>query len=195
MARSSAGSWPARAVNISASGIALALERRFEPGTILSIRLESPDGQITRNLLLRVVYAKTQVDGSWRVGCAFGSQLRDHELQAFQAKPLRPTESDFRAWVRFPCDVETVCREAAPQNDESFVVRVQEVSPTGMRLLAPRRFERDTLLKVEIPGSVGAPRRCVLVRVVTDRPFNSDEWVLGCGLADQISDQELQNFQ
>jgi hypothetical protein len=184
-------------VNISVSGIALVLERRFEPGAILSIRLQSPDARITRNLLLRVVYANARDDGSWQVGCAFGSQLREHELQAFQVTPLQPAESDFRAWVRFPCDVETVCREATPQNDEKFVVRVQEVSPTGIRLLAPRRYERDTLLNMEVPGvvPVGASRRCVQVRVVTDRPFNSKEWLLSCELADQISDQELQNFQ
>src|SRR5262245_11961981 len=83
MARSCGSSWRARAVDISATGIALVLDRRFEQGAILSIRLESPDGQTIRNLLLRVVYTKAQDDSSWRVGCAFGTQLREHELQAF----------------------------------------------------------------------------------------------------------------
>ena len=109
-----AKSWSARAVDISARGISLVLDRRFERGAILSIRLESQDGQTTRNLLLRVAYAKAHGDGSWRLGCAFASELGQEELRAFQAERVRPAEPDFRAWVRFSCDVETVCRAVAP---------------------------------------------------------------------------------
>jgi hypothetical protein len=195
MGRTAAGSWPARAVNISANGIALVLNRRFERGTILSIGLESADGQTARSMLVRVVYAKGQDDGSWRMGCVFASELGDEELQAFKAKRLRPTEPDFRAWVRFPCNVETVCWEAVPGNEENFAVRVLEVSPAGMSLLAPRQFAQGTLLNVELPTVVGGYRRHVLVRVINNRPSNIDEWILGCELADRISDEELRRFQ
>jgi PilZ domain len=194
MAETAAKSWPARAVNISPGGISLVLDRRFEQGDILSIRLASPDGETARNLLLRVVYAKAQDDGSWRLGCAFASELGQEELRAFEAEGVRPTEPDFRAWMRFTCDVETTCRAVAPARDESWSVHVLDVSPAGMSLLAPRQFERGALLSVDLPGT-GSLSRHVLVRVVNDRRFSSNQWIIGCELADQISDQELQCFQ
>ena len=190
-----AQSWPARAVDISSSGIALVLDRRFERGTILSIRLESSDGETARNLLLRVVYAKAQADGFWRLGCAFAGELGQEELLAFRAERVRPSEPDARAWVRFRCDVETVCRAVTPSQDETWVVRVLEVSPAGMSLVAPHDFDRGILLNVELPATDDLLPRHVLVRVVNTRPLSSGQWLLGCELAAQISDQELKSFQ
>jgi hypothetical protein len=194
IAGAAAQSWPARAVDISGNGIALVLDRRFERGAILSIRLESEDRDTTRNLLLRVVYAKAESEGAWRLGCAFASELGQEELRAFKAERVRPSEPDSRAWVRFRCDVDTVCRAVTPSQDETWPARVMEVSPAGMSLVAPHRFDRGTLLNVELPGIIGSPPRHVLVRVVTNRPAGAN-WVLGCELAAQISDQELQSFQ
>jgi len=86
MAEPAATSWPARAVNISAGGVSLVMDRAFEQGAILSIRLNSPDGEKARNLLLRVVYAKALNDGSWQLGCAFARELRQEELRTFNAE-------------------------------------------------------------------------------------------------------------
>jgi hypothetical protein len=190
-----AQSWPARVVDISAGGIAFVLERRFERGALLSMRLESPDGDLARNLLLRVAYAKADVDGSWRHGCAFASELGDDELRAFKAERVRPTEPEVRAWVRFTCDVKTVCRAVAPARDQTWPVRVLDASPGGLSLLSPRQCERGVILGVEAPGTAMPRARPVLVRVVHDRPCSANEWILGCELAEQISAQELQCFQ
>src|SRR6202023_2585753 len=103
-------SWPARVVDISTGGIALVLDRRFEKGAMLSVRLACSDEENTRTLFLRVVHIAQHVDGSWCLGCAFASELAEEELQAFQAKRVRTTEPDCRAWVRFECNVETQCR-------------------------------------------------------------------------------------
>jgi PilZ domain-containing protein len=74
-------------------------------------------------------------------------------------------------------------------------VRVLDVSPAGMSLVAPHPLDRGALLNVELPGSDELFPRHVLIRVVTNRPFDSDQWLLGCELAAQISDEELQSFQ
>jgi hypothetical protein len=184
----------ARAVDISAGGIALVLDRRFERGAILSIRLAS-DRETTRNLLLRVVYAKSQGDGSWRLGCAFARELGQRELRAFKAERVRPSEPDLRAWVPFRCDVDTVCRAITPSENETWPIRVLEVSLAGMSLVAPHPFDCGALLNVELPGVDELLPRHILVRVVTNRPFSSNRWLLGCELAARISDQELQSFQ
>ena len=105
--KSAGASWPARTVDVSAGGVALVLARRFEPGAILGVRLESPDGKVTRDLLLRVVHVAADVGGTWRLGCRLAGELDEEELRALRAQRVRPSEPDCRAWMRFDCDVET----------------------------------------------------------------------------------------
>jgi hypothetical protein len=190
-----ANSWPGRVVDISVGGLALVLERRFEPGAMLSVRLACSDEESARTLFLRVVHISPHADGSWRLGCAFASELAEEELRAFQAKRLRPTEPDCRAWVRFECNVETECRAVAPAQPGTWPARVLEVSPGGMSLLAPVQFERGTVLNVKLPGGGALLPRHALVRVLRDRSFSSDEWIINGEFTDQLSDEDLQRFQ
>jgi hypothetical protein len=187
-------SWPARVVDISAGGIGLVLSRRFEPGAMLSVCLASPDGE-TRTLFLRVVHLAKNVDGGWRLGCAFASELGEEELRAFKAERVRPTEPDCRAWVRFACNVETHCRVVAPTQPGTWPVRVMEVSPGGLKLLAPLQFEGGTILNVKLPDGADLRPRHVLVRVLRNQAFGSDNWMTACEFADQLSDEDLQRFQ
>jgi hypothetical protein len=195
LAEATADAWPARALDLSAGGAALVLFRRFEPGTMLSVRLESPDGEVARTLFLRVVHATPQLDGSWRLGCALAGELGQEELRAFQAEPVRPAEPDCRAWVRFACDVEAPCQAVAPARPGTWSARVLDVSPGGMSLLVPCQFERGALLSIKLPGSTAAHPKNVLLRVLRDRPLGSHLWILGCELADHLSDEDLQRFQ
>jgi hypothetical protein len=187
-------SWSARAVDISTRGVALILARRFERGTVLSVRLESVDGQTARTLFLRVVHATPQEGGGWRLGCSFANKLGNEELRRFQAELVRPSGPDFRAWVRLTCDVETSCQTVAPAPPGKWSARVQDVSPAGMSLLVPRQFESGTLLSVALPGTQGSIPRQALIRVLGDRPLCSDQWLLGCELVNQLSDEELWSF-
>lgn len=76
-------SWcAARLRDLSAGGIGLILERRFEPGMVLAAELTNAAKSFSRQAQLRVVHATAQADGSYVVGCAFGRLLTDQELQA-----------------------------------------------------------------------------------------------------------------
>ena len=55
--------WAARAVDVSAHGLSLTLGRRFERGTILSVNMDSADGDTARTLFLRVVRTTVQENG------------------------------------------------------------------------------------------------------------------------------------
>ena len=59
--------WPARAVDISTGGIALVLERRFEPGAMLSTSLASSDGG--DDLAIRVTATN-------RIVCRYGRPIK-----------------------------------------------------------------------------------------------------------------------
>ena len=191
VAEAMADSWPARVLDISAGGVALNLYRRFEPRTMLAIRLESADENVSRSLFLRVVHVTPEVDGSWRLGCALAGELGDEELRAFKAERVRADESDCRAWVRFACDVETSCRPLKSDRSEAWSGRILDVSAGGLSLLVPSKFERGALLEVDLPAEAGQTVRAVTVRVVRERTLGSHLWLLGCEFADGLSAEDL----
>lgn len=74
--------WPAKVLDISATGFGMILGRRFEPGTLLSVELQGTGAWQTRTLIARVVRVKTQPGRKWLIGCLFKSPLSEDELEA-----------------------------------------------------------------------------------------------------------------
>jgi hypothetical protein len=70
-----------------------------------------------------------------------------------------------------------------------------EVSPGGLRLLAPFQFEGGTIVNVKLPGGAEMLPRHVLVRVLRNQSFGSDKWIMACEFTDQLSEEDLQRFQ
>ncbi|MFN4260947.1 MAG: PilZ domain-containing protein [Gemmataceae bacterium] len=76
--------WPAQVRDISASNIGLQLKRRFEPGTLLAVELQSMSHSFSRTLVARVIHAKAQGGGDWIIGCILASRLDEDELQSLR---------------------------------------------------------------------------------------------------------------
>ena len=72
--------WTASVCNISRGGLALLLNRRFEPKTILNIALSEPKENCPPNFLVRVAYVTKDASGDWSHGCEFMSKLGDEEV-------------------------------------------------------------------------------------------------------------------
>jgi hypothetical protein len=68
--------------NLSESGIGLNMGHALEPGTALLIRLRGSSHNGTVALPARVVHASPELDGSWRVGCAFEARLSPEALDS-----------------------------------------------------------------------------------------------------------------
>jgi hypothetical protein len=74
--------WPATIQNLSSGGIGLVLARRFEPGTLLSFRLEAVSEGSSHTVLARVVRVSPRFNGGWTLGCIFTRKLEVDEVQA-----------------------------------------------------------------------------------------------------------------
>src|SRR5262249_11371350 len=120
-------SWPARVHDISAYGIGLVLERRLEPNTRLTIDLEQTTRGLVRSVLARVVHVTQHDGGGWLVGCALTTELSNNDLEAFHTERARPPLQDCRAWVRFPCNLETVCYTAETAPGEQLPARLLNI--------------------------------------------------------------------
>jgi serine/threonine protein kinase len=74
-------SWEAAVENLSVAGVGLRVNRRFEPGTMLTVDLCGSNQHLVQGLEMRVTRVKRAARGSWYHGCVFVRQLSKEELR------------------------------------------------------------------------------------------------------------------
>jgi serine/threonine protein kinase len=72
--------WPGTMHDLAPRGVGLVIPRRFEPGTVLRVDLESTTGAV-RGLAVRVTNVRSEALGHWFHGCVFPSALTDADLR------------------------------------------------------------------------------------------------------------------
>lgn len=102
-------------------------------------------------------------------------------------------KSDRRAWVRYPCDMETSCKAEADRLGCPATVR--NISLGGMSLQVERQFESGTLIRVEVQSSLENTPHMLCVRVIHVTPQPDGTWLLGCAFARELSDDSLRAFR
>lgn len=177
--------------DVSIYGIGLILGSPFPAGTILAVELENQEGRAVRSVKARVVHVEEHGTGTWLVGCAFISELDEPQLRLFQAHRVKPTSPDFRRWVRFPCNVETVCYTCETAPGERRPARIVNISAGGIGLLLPCQFSSGTLLHLELPAEAA---RLALIRVVRVIEHTTGGWFHGCEFVDQLGAEELNDL-
>ena len=113
---SRADSWHARLQNISTGGVGLALERRFEVGTMLALDLAAPAPGRSRTLMARVMHVGAQAGGEWRLGVALLRELTSEELRTWGADVNRPETPD--GPPRPPCEIPGSIAQAGEPSPE-----------------------------------------------------------------------------
>jgi CheY-like chemotaxis protein len=78
--------WPVRVCDVSADGLGLLLDGRYEPARFLEVNLPG----LPRAVTAHVVRAGRNVLGDWSLGCALARPLADGELAAVRALPRAP---------------------------------------------------------------------------------------------------------
>ena len=72
--------WDGHIVNLSEDGLCVELNRRFEPGSLLTFLLENgPNSR--RSLVARVIWVKKAAEKNWKLGCQFDQPLCEFEIQ------------------------------------------------------------------------------------------------------------------
>ena len=73
-------SWAAVVRDVSTGGVGIVINRRFEPGALLSVDLQDAEKTSNRTLLVRVVRLTKEGKDTWLHGCAFTHKLSEAEL-------------------------------------------------------------------------------------------------------------------
>jgi hypothetical protein len=68
--------------NLSSTGIGMNLPRALDAGQDLVIQVRIEGGADPVRLPARVVHSSSEIDGTWRVGCAFDAPLADEVLES-----------------------------------------------------------------------------------------------------------------
>jgi hypothetical protein len=125
------------------------------------------------------------------MGCAFTAELSAADLHIFRTQRIWPLPGDGRGWVRFPCNVETVCATSLTIPGEHSAARVLSVSSRSIGLLLPCEFEPATLLYFQVPGMEEGPHSKLLLRVVRTVEHSNGDWFHGCEFTEPLGDEIL----
>jgi hypothetical protein len=74
--------WLGTLCNLSSGGLALRMNRRFKPGTLLMIEWPDMANGEPRFFPVQVVHATAEATRQWIIGCAFLHPLGEEQLQA-----------------------------------------------------------------------------------------------------------------
>src|SRR5262249_3342616 len=166
--------------NISNGGINLVVNRRLEPGLLLSVELPSAHEPHTTTALAYVVHATAQPNGDWSVGCTFLAELSDDDLHPFGAKRTRTDGTDRRTWVRFPCNAQATFQLVRAAQPGQWPAKVVNISANGVALQVTHPIEAGTLLNLELRGQGRHAALTILAYVVRVAARETREWLLGC---------------
>jgi hypothetical protein len=186
--------WKAHIRDISTLGIGMNLPQSVTIGSLLEMDLRSFTEVPVRRALARVVHICQEERGWWLVGCVFINELTVNELKLTHAEAVRSKANEQRRWVRFPCNVETVCYTCDTTPRERRPARVLNISAGGVGLLVPCLFAQGTLLHFELPAGPNQPARISLVRVVHVLEHWPGMWFHGCEFADQLAEEDLRTL-
>lgn len=73
---------PGKIHDISACGIALILNKRYDEGTLIAVDFRNASATLPSTLLMRVVRLVHREDGSYLVAGGFTSSIAENELEA-----------------------------------------------------------------------------------------------------------------
>jgi hypothetical protein len=113
------------------------------------------------------------------------------------AEKPAPTSTNRRVTFRYLCGVHASCEPVAARGKSGleWQARVKDVSRGGLGLLLDRRFEKGTVLTVEL--ALDPHGSCmVLARVVHAMRLPDGDWLVGCELVNrQAGEEVVQNWE
>lgn len=118
--------------------------------------------------------------------------MAEHAIASKLVNSALGSGKERRTAKRYASDQVASCR-AMPGVD-AIPVQVRDVSVGGVGLLSPKRFERGTMLIVEL-HSTGPESVSVFAKVVRLTSYGSGQWLIGCAFFDTMHGVELEAFR
>jgi hypothetical protein len=108
-----------------------------------------------------------------------------------QLKNGNTIQLERRAWVRYPCDLESACQPLAGTRGVEWPGKIRNLSCGGLALSLARRFEIGTVLSIDMQGRAEGDLGTVLARVAHVSMQNDGSWLLGCAFTKLLTEDDL----
>jgi hypothetical protein len=108
-------------------------------------------------------------------------------------RPEKPKD-ERRKHERFDCELEAACGPAAAGDGNVWEGKAVEISRGGIRVLASRRFEAGSILRIRVQRNAGSTITTLLARVVHVHRNDDGRWCMGCCLASEFDDDDLHSL-
>ena len=104
-----------------------------------------------------------------------------------------PKRSEQRTTVRYPSRQKNPARLTRATGEGPWMVRVRNISPTGIGLIANHPFKKGMLLTIELPAKngprLGTPKQIKITHAAAQG--KNGWWVLGGVFASKLSAEEM----
>jgi hypothetical protein len=187
-------SFIARVRDISRSGVGLLLPGPIDSGTLLSIDFPAIEGRAPYTVLATVLHVASVPNGEWAAGCVFACELSEDDVQSFVSQHRPAGAPEQRQRLRFPCVARAFFREVGETEAPSEPVRVLDLSPCGIGMLATRPLSVGTLLSLELSGVRDDSMLTILATVARTELAAESEWMIGCTFSRELTDPELRTL-
>ncbi len=107
-----------------------------------------------------------------------------------QAENGNSTQVERRAWVRIPCDMESVCQPLAGERGRRWPGKVCNLSGGGLAVTLARRFEVGMVLAIEVQGQSDSVQGTMYARVAHVSLQSDGTWLLGCAFTKPLNEKD-----
>jgi len=94
---------------------------------------------------------------------------------------------------RFPCELESFCREQGAGRGEWLALRVHNISATGIGLITPHAVRPGTVLVIRLVNHRRGVSRPIVVRVM-HATAQDDGWLVGATFVRRLSPESLREL-
>jgi hypothetical protein len=182
----------ARVQNISRGGLMLSVDRRIEPGELLSIELPGDDAQARKTVLACVLSVNAEGENEWTLSCSFSVELSEGDLRLFGVQASPAGESEQRTLVRYACKANCVYEIIG--SAERGQADVQDLSVGGMALATATSIPVGSLLNLWLRDENDCPIATMLASVVSARSAPDGSCTLGCTFLGELSESQLRDL-
>jgi c-di-GMP-binding flagellar brake protein YcgR len=181
----------AKVLDVSLGGVKLVVDRRFEPGALISLDLPGGDDPNGVSVLACVVRAEEQPNGEWVLGCNFSRELNAADLQRFGIAKAKPVPPDQRSWSRIECNIRAAYLESNADKPAWHEAQVGNISAGGVALIVDRDVPNGMMLTLDLLTSAGEQVTTILACVVHISALPDGRRVLGCNFICELSEEHL----
>ncbi len=177
---------PVTVMNLSTSGVCLAVSRQFQQGAVLFLKLPNPIKTYWCGRSARVMHTQS-LPCKLLLGCQFSVPITESELHTLLGHVPAPER---RTNQRFVPGSEAFGHLVVKLKDYDTPVILNDISVGGICLVVHERFAEGTVLEAELRNTVNGTHCVKPFRVHHSRKAGTN-WVAGGAFLEKMTNQDL----